>query len=49
MSDQKNKEPDIEIEIEVGQELQVEEYNFKSALDKVILTDKSKLEDSEKD
>ncbi len=49
MSDHKDKELSIEIEVEIEQELQVEEKDFKRDLDKVILTDKSKLEDSEKE
>jgi len=44
-----HKKLEIEIEIEIEEELETSESSFKSDLDKVILTDKSKLEDSEKD
>lgn len=41
------KELHIDIEIDVDESEEVSESQFKKDLDKVILTDKQKLEDSE--
>ncbi len=46
MSDREQK-VHIDIEIEVVEELQIPEKDFKKDLEKIILTDKQKLKDSE--
>lgn len=43
-----SEEKEIHIEIEIEEEIEVSESKFKKDLDKVILTDKQKLEDFEK-
>ncbi len=43
------KNEELHIEIEITEDQKTSDIDFKKALDKVILTDKSKLEDSEKD
>ena len=40
---------ELHIEIEIHEDQKTSESDFKNALDKVILTDKQKLEDSEKE
>ena len=43
-----DKKKEIQIDIEIQEEQEISESQFKKDLDKVILTDKQKLEDSEK-
>ena len=48
-SQKNSKTVELEIEIEFEERLETSESEFKRDLDKIILTDKQKLEDSEKE